>query len=332
MPLKRFFLAISLVFFCAAAVAAAEPINIYFKSSPRFEILRPFADPASLSVLVTGADGRPLDNGDINLNLDAPSASRYFSTDYPVVEGSRLLNLSLPLSRGRAEWKYLLPIRGQYRLSVEVRREGTSVAAQIFDFSIRENSRKWFLLSGFLFLLFSAGVIAGRIFTGVRAHTAILVLALLGGTWLDAHETTSVSAIPESPLEIASATVGKLSRIRWRATASEPASPTTLSLTITHLEKGQTVFAVDKLRVGAEFSMDFQFADGAEHRVRAVAEQSGRPPIQSEQLVNVTGVEPPVSAMARALALFVATIAAGLLVGRWSKKTQLPISDDRGGK
>jgi len=36
------------------------------------------------------------------------------------VEGSRLLEMDLPLRQGRAEWKYLFPIRGQYRLTVEL--------------------------------------------------------------------------------------------------------------------------------------------------------------------------------------------------------------------
>ena len=56
--------------------------------------------------------------GKVAIVLDAPKPGTFLSTDFPLVEGSRLLELVLPLRRGRAEWKYLFPIRGNYRLSV----------------------------------------------------------------------------------------------------------------------------------------------------------------------------------------------------------------------
>lgn len=323
LSLKRLFFAGCLFFFvCSAHSVPAEQFNVYFKSSPRFELLRPFADPANLSVLVTGADGRPIDAGNVRLRLDAPPLSRFFSTDYPIVEGTQLMDLSLPLTHGRAEWKYLPPLRGSYRLHVDVLKDGTSLTTRIFDFTVRENESKWFFLAGFLVLLFGVGWIAGRIFTGVSANaaTGAVVLAFLGAARLNEAAVTAAQSFSESSLEVAPATVGKLSTIRWRLTDAHAVSPTALTMTITHLEKEKTVFAIEKLRVGREFSFEFQFADGAEHRVRAVAVQPGKALTQAEQLVNVTGVDPPLSAMARALALFVAAIAAGLWLGRWSKR------------
>lgn len=323
LSLNRLFFAVFLFFFvCSAHSAFAEQFNVYFKSSPRFELLRPFSDPANLSVLVTGADGRPVDAGNVRVRLDAPPSSRFFSTDYPIVEGTRLMDLSLPLVRGRAEWKYLLPIRGPYRLHVDVLMNGTSLTTRIFDFSVRENESKWFFLAGFLVLLFGVGWIAGRVFTAVsaRAATGAILLAFLGAVGRNDAAETAAQNSPEGFLEVAPATVGKLSSIRWRLTDADSVPATALTLTITHLEKGKMVFAIEKLRVGREFSFEFQFADGAQHRVRAIVEQPGKAPTRAEQLVDVTGVEPPVSAMARSVALFVAAIAAGLWLGRWSKK------------
>ena len=72
-----------------------------------------------LTLLVTGTDGKPVAQGRVAIRLEAPEPGRFFSTDFPLVEGSRLLDMSLPLRQGRAEWKYLFPIRGQYRLTVE---------------------------------------------------------------------------------------------------------------------------------------------------------------------------------------------------------------------
>ena len=45
----------------------------------------------------------------------------------------------------------------------------------------------------------------------------------------------------------------------------------------------------------------------------------GGRPARMEQVVSVSGVEPPMSAMLPALGLFLAAIAAGLGVGRWSR-------------
>jgi hypothetical protein len=72
--------------------------------------------------------------------------------------------------------------------------------------------------------------------------------------------------------------------------------------------------------------MNFHFVDGAEHRVSARAQLTGgSSSIRSEQVVSVSGVEPPVSAMLPAMGLFLAMIVLGLGVGRWSRcRTTLP--------
>jgi hypothetical protein len=65
--------------------------------------------------------------------------------------------------------------------------------------------------------------------------------------------------------------------------------------------------------------MNFHFVDGAEHRVSAQAQLPGGRWVRSEQVVSVSGVEPPGSAMLPAMGLFLVVIALGLGVGRWSR-------------
>ncbi|MGZ9129094.1 MAG: hypothetical protein ACXW4Z_15085, partial [Candidatus Binatia bacterium] len=67
------------------------------------------------------------------------------------------------------------------------------------------------------------------------------------------------------------AVVGKLTGLRWRSTDA-PVVNRQLSLTITHLEKRKTMFAIDKVLVASEFGLKFHYPDGAEYRVNAVAE------------------------------------------------------------
>jgi hypothetical protein len=163
----------------------AEEFNIYFKASPRLELLHPYSDPATLTLLITGADGRPVAQGSLAIRLDAPKPARFFSTDFPFVEGSRLLEMTLPLRQGKAEWKYLFPIRGEYLLAVDFIAPDGRKAAKTFNFKIRENKQKWFFLGLFSLALFVFGVVAGRIFTSLGSHhakgfAACLLLAVGG--------------------------------------------------------------------------------------------------------------------------------------------------------
>ena len=123
-------------------------------------------------------------------------------------------------------------------------------------------------------------------------------------------------------LEVDPAIVGKPAQIRWRLAGEVKTGgqPVLLNLTISHLEKGKTVFAVERLPVEHEFTMNFQFADGAEYRVSAIAYAFGGRMLRTEQNIAVTGVEPPMRAMIPAMGFFLAVIALGLAVGRWSRR------------
>lgn len=301
----------------------ADEFKIYLKTSPAQEFLRPFADPVNIALLVTHADGRPVQQGRVAIVLDAPKPGAFFSSDFPVVEGSRLLELALPLRQGRAQWKYLFPIRGDYRLSVNLTAADGAAQSQSFVIPVLENRAKWLWLSLFCAGLFVVGFAAGRIFTTTTtlAPTLALILLLGGFATVGSHDglaPTDKLTSPPAGLEIAAASVGKPTRLRWHAAAGSAPNPL-LSLSVFHLEKQKTVFAIDKVLVAGEYSVDFHFPDGAEYRVNSVAEAAGQAPVRTEQLVAVTGVEPPMTAQIPALLLFLAVIALGLGAGRFSK-------------
>jgi hypothetical protein len=312
-------LAFSSLFLLIALSVRAEEINIYFKTTPRSELLRPFYDPVDLSLLITGADGKPIEQGTVDVRLDAPKPGWFFSTDFPLVEGTRLSEMRLRLRQGRAVWKSLLPIRGEYHLAVDVLTKDGRKASETFTFKVRESGVKWLALGGFSIGLFSLGFIAGRIFTG-----KITRVALLATVFLPVFPPIAAAREdkPAAALEIEPATVGKLSAVRWYLTNAAPSDKPNalLSLTIKHLEKDKIAFAVERLPVAGEFLLKFHFPDGARYRVTANAQIVGGSLIRNEQVVEVTGVEPPARAMVPALTLFVAIIVLGLGVGRWSKR------------
>src|SRR5262249_54840289 len=107
-----------------------------------------------MTLLVTGADGKPVVNGNMRIRLAAPEPHWFFSTDFPLVEGSRLLDMTVPLRQGRVEWRYLFPIRGQYRLSVEFAAPDGRKVNKTFPLTILVNTLKWFFLHIFPISLF----------------------------------------------------------------------------------------------------------------------------------------------------------------------------------
>jgi hypothetical protein len=309
---------------------SAEDYQIYFKTSPRPELLRPFSDPATLTLLVTNADGKPVQRGWAEVRLDAPKPNRFFSTDFPLIEGSQLLEMQLPLSRGRGEWKYLFPVRGNYRISIDyVTAEGVRTS-KTFDVTIREKREKWFFLGTFTVALFLCGFAAGRIFTSspVRAQqTAAFVVMFCWALTL-----IKPAAAADGPagayfgwLETAPAEVGKPGAIRWRlgGGAAKDQSVALLTLTVTHREKQKVVFSVERIPVAGEFGANLHYPDGGEYRVAAIASVVGRPALRTERTVSVTAVEPPTKTMLPALVFFLAVIAAGLGAGRWTKRHRI---------
>ena len=303
---------------------SAQDTSVYLKTSPIPERLRPFFDTATLSLLVTGADGKPLASGWLNLRLEAPRPI-FFSTDFPLAEGSILTEMRLPLRAGKAEWRYNFPIRGEYRLFVEVLAPDGSQSTKMFTVEVGEHRSKWLTLAVFMLGLFGFGVLAGRIFTPTVSKITGTLPAIFFASLFLALSSTALAqtgmAKPIARLEIDPPSAGNLARLRWivDVEGENGGRRALLSLAITHIEKKMTVFAVDKIPVEGEFSMNFHFVDGAEHRVSARAELPGGKAMRSEQVVSVSAAEPPASAMLPALGLFLTMITLGLGVGRWSR-------------
>jgi hypothetical protein len=307
--------------FLLVVPARADELNIYFKTTPNIERLRPYADPATMSLLVTDANGRPLTDGSVTIWLDAPRSGGFFSTDFPWVEGTRLQEMRLDLRRGRADWKYLFPIRGQYRLAVNVSTADGRKESKQFTFNVRENERKWGTLAVFSTGLFFLGFIAGRVFTSAPKGIVIIVFALLAASGTRADNNSSDNDAGAT-LQVGPAMVGQPTLVHWRFKnhIDSASSRVLLSLAIVHLEKAKTVFEVERIPVPGKFAMNFQFTDGAEYRLVAVGEEAGSAPIRSEKIISASALEPPTKAMIPAFGYFIGLIALGLIAGRWSKR------------
>jgi hypothetical protein len=311
--------------------ARAAEINIYFKTAPPLEHLRPFADPATLSLLITGTDGKPIAQGWADIVLEAPKPGRFFSTDFPLVEGSRLFEIRLPLRGGKTEWKYLFPIRGEHRLTVGVVTSEGLQTSKAFPLRIKEYESKWYLLGAFTLGLFVFGVIAGRIFTRTLPGGIgkAMLFALAAESFLAPSGACSAGAPTQGKyfgwVDVGPASVGAPTRLSWRLQAEAGASKpvATLTLTITHVEKSKMVFSVERVPVSGEFAMNFQFPEGGEYRLAAMAYIPGPRVVRTERGIFVNAVEPPTNTVIPAIGFFLAVIAGGLGVGRWSRRAAL---------
>lgn len=146
-------------------------------TDPSIEKIRPFEAEAStkqlptrLTVQAFDATGQPLKNANFHLQLLAPPQTPWFTTDFPIVEGTTLLDFKTPASIGEVKLQQMLPIRGTYQLQVSVTPQVANAFApfqQTLPISVSENSVKYqnfAVLAIFLLLVGLAGgwVIGGR--------------------------------------------------------------------------------------------------------------------------------------------------------------------------
>jgi hypothetical protein len=305
------------------AAAGAAELSLEFKTVPEVEQLRPGGAPATLILTVGASDRQSAAAGWIVVRLHAPPPSGFLPTDFPLVEGTRLLEMRLPVIGGKAEWRQVLPIRGEYRLTVQLAGAGDKKGEQTFSFRVRENERKWIVLSGFILALFVTGFVAGRIFSAPRKRKpgfwfpwflAFGVSLAAGGWAQDAHKRKYSAQIEAAP-----AMVGRPARVHWwlHPAGVEGRSSAKLTLSIMQLEKSAMLFSIDNIPVAGEFSLDYHFVDGSDHRVIAIAETEDGETIRQERNVSVTAVAPPLRAQLPALLLFLSVLFLGLVVGRW---------------
>lgn len=84
--------------------------------------------PVQLTLQAVDAVGKPLENAKISLQILTPPKNFWFPTDFPIVEGTELLNIGAVAPKGELQIQQMLPIRGNYKLLVDV----TPIVANAF--------------------------------------------------------------------------------------------------------------------------------------------------------------------------------------------------------
>jgi hypothetical protein len=329
LPLIGAILLLWAAFSVLAAEAQDNKITVRVKTVPGLTDARPLSGPVRLVLETSDSSGNPVDVERISIRLRAPGSHWFFSTDLPLVEGSLLSEMIVPVSRGRVVWEYLFPIRGVYRLEVESVDDGGPQITEALELRIKESRIKLLFLAAFILALFLFGFTAGRFFTSPRPQPSLKmtmgIFVLLTVSTLTS--TMGRAAVLESGglvarMQVEPATVGRPSRIDWSVVDVKSGEPVAsrLSLTITHLEKGTRIFSLEEMLTEGNFSLSFQFTDGARHQVTSVAAIPGEALVVTEETISVQAVEPPLGTVLPSIGFFIAVMAFGLIVGRISRQ------------
>jgi hypothetical protein len=103
------------------------------------------------------------------LQLLTPGKTPWFTSDFPIVEGTKLLELGAKAPDGKVEFEQVMPIRGSYTLTAQVT-PLTSGAFESFEQSIQlsvpENAAKYRNAAILIGILILAGVGSGWVIGG----------------------------------------------------------------------------------------------------------------------------------------------------------------------
>ncbi len=151
--------------------AQAPQPTIRLATNPIASQVRPFEaeaihpqEPVQLSLQALDGARQPLKNAQIHLQLRTPSATPWFTTDFPIVEDTTLLDMKAVAPTGKLEWQQMLPIRGTYKLQVEVTPTTPNSFAplqQTLTLDVPESWVKYRNLGILMAILLAAGLVGG---------------------------------------------------------------------------------------------------------------------------------------------------------------------------
>ncbi|MBE9206481.1 hypothetical protein IQ244_08125 [Nostoc sp. LEGE 06077] len=161
----------------SAGFSLSPQANVRLTTEPPISQIIPFEAeaktpqlPEKLTLQAVDATGKPVENAKINLKIFTPPQNPWFTTDFPIVEGTKLLDIQAIASQGQLQVQQILPIRGNYQLQVNVTPitpNAFTPIQQTLNLSVPENPvkyRNFAILAGILLIVGLGGgwVIGGR--------------------------------------------------------------------------------------------------------------------------------------------------------------------------
>jgi hypothetical protein len=155
--------------FSHKALAAGGSIRL--TTDPSADRILPFEaeatdkqSPVNFELQALDSSGKPLKNASLDIRVINPSSNPFFSTDFPIVEGTDLLKFVTDAPDGKVRWQQMMPIRGKYQVIADVKPTTDSSFApfvQSASISVSESSVKYQNFAILAMLLLVAGGVGG---------------------------------------------------------------------------------------------------------------------------------------------------------------------------
>lgn len=163
----------SLVLYGAIGFTQTPQPTVRLLTEPSLERIHPFEAEAStnqfptrFTVQAIDASGQPFKNATVHLQLQTPPRTPWFTTDFPIVEGTTLLDLKTLAPAGEVQFQQMMPIRGSYSLKVSVTPQVANAFTsfeQTLPISVGENGVKYQNFAILAVVLLLAGLAGGWI-------------------------------------------------------------------------------------------------------------------------------------------------------------------------
>jgi hypothetical protein len=167
---------------CFNAPARSAPATIKLTTEPSLDRSIPYEaeattpqKPVKLTLQAIDSTGKPLTNVRMKVKLMAPAHTPWFTTDFPISEGTQLFDIQADAPTGQLQLQQMLPIRGDYQLQVTATPLGATGGAAIqqnLTLTVPESSVKYQNFALVALILTAAGLGGGWVIGTRRVKVA----------------------------------------------------------------------------------------------------------------------------------------------------------------
>ncbi len=164
------------------APAKSAPATVKLTTEPSLDRVVPYEaesettqQPVKLTLQAIDNTGKPLANVRMKAKLLAPTPTPWFTTDFPIVEGTQIFEIQADAPTGKLQLQQMLPIRGNYQLQVTATPIGVvggEAIQQTMTLTVPENSIKYQNFAILALVLTAAGLGGGWVIGAKRATKA----------------------------------------------------------------------------------------------------------------------------------------------------------------
>ncbi len=335
--------------------AIAGQVQLQLAAQPPLSGIIPAQQPVRLKLEAVDRQKTPIQQAQWQITLNTPPTNPWLTTDFPIVEGTTLLNAELKSAEDTLELETILPIRGAYRLQATATAPGMDApVTQTFVLNVPENPVKYRNAATLAVILLLLGLVGGWVIArqpqkredsqelaqsvrlllsgaAVAAIVALLAVNLSAEQAAQSHAERSLNQnLSRTTAEVGSlkleylgdtiATVGKLADLSARlmdTRTNQPIQDVTFQLKAKDAEHGATVLAIaGKPNASGIFTWQQQFFDGAPHQIQIEAlSPTSSKPVTLTQAIEVEGIAPPMSVRLKTLGYMTAIVAIGMAIG-----------------